>query len=136
MDPLNDMCDALVSINNILQRRKQKIGDSYVESTAMEKTNSKRELLTDSSSSLNIANINIQTSTISQLNSTTVTNENKSNELHFESLTEDNFHRAHLCNRSIDELPSTVLPQFRKKKEIIPHRYIIINIFNKKFIFL
>jgi hypothetical protein len=110
MNPLNDMCDALISINNILQRRKQKIGDSYVESTVMKKANNQRELLTDSSSSLNIANTNIQTSTISQLNSITVTNENKSNELHFESLTEDNFHRAHLCNRSIDELPSTVLP--------------------------
>jgi hypothetical protein len=115
MDPLNDMCDALVSINNILQRRKQKIGDSYVEPIAMDKANNKRESVIDSSFSLNINNTNLQTSTVSQLKSTTVTNENKSNQLHFESLTEDNFHRAHLCNRSIDELPSIVLSQLNQK---------------------
>jgi hypothetical protein len=112
MDPLNDMCDALVSINNILQIRKQKIEDSFIESTAMKKDTSKKELLTDSSFSLNMTNSNPQTSTISQLKSVTITNHNKSNQLHFESLTEDNFHRAHLCNRSIDELPSTVLFHF------------------------
>jgi hypothetical protein len=106
MDPLNDMCDALISINKILQRRKQKIGDSCIEFDAIEQVNSKRELLTDSLLSLKMNKTNLQTSTISQLN--------KNNQLHFELLTEDNFHRAHLCNRSIDELPSIGLFQLNR----------------------
>ena len=44
MDPLNDMCDALVSINNILQRRKQKIDDNFIESFVNETMNSKKDL--------------------------------------------------------------------------------------------
>jgi hypothetical protein len=107
MNPLNDMRDALVSINNILQRQKQTTGDSYIESNEIEKANKKRELPTDSSLSLNnIIKTKLQSLPISELKSSVVESQNKSNQLHFESLTEDNFYHAHLCNRSIDELPS------------------------------
>lgn len=109
MDPLDGMCNALVSINNILQKRKKKIGDNYLETIPIETTNSKRERIGDSDISSNINNTNLQTSSkMVPLTTTTVTNENKNNQLHFESLTEDNFYHAHLCNRSIDELPSII----------------------------
>jgi len=108
MNPLNDMHDALISINSILQKRKHTSEEICVESTVI----NKRELLTDPSHSLNITNTNVLTS---ELKSTADANENNHNQLHYELLTEDNFHRAHLCNRSIDELPSTVLSSFNRK---------------------
>lgn len=116
MNPLNDMHDALISINSILQKRKHTSEEICVESTAIGKTNNKRELLTDSSHSLNITNANALTS---ELKSTTDANENNHNQLHYELLTEDNFHRAHLCNRSIDELPSSVLSSFNRSESIL-----------------
>jgi len=112
MNPLNDMHDALISINSILQKRKHTSEEICVESTAIGKTNNKRELLTDPSHSLNITNTNVLTS---ELKSTADANENNHNQLHYELLTEDNFYRAHLRNRSIDELPSTVLSSFNRK---------------------
>jgi hypothetical protein len=89
MDPLNDMCEALVSINNILEKRKESVGDSSTPAI-----NHKRE---------------------SSLLSAQLKSQNKSNHLHLEPLTEDNFHHAHLCNRNIDELPSIVIFPFNKK---------------------
>jgi hypothetical protein len=134
MNPLDDMCDALVSINNILQKRKQIIGDTGLQSNAIEKPINKKEVTVDSSLSLNITNTKFQTSPVLSFKSTTIATQNKSNRLHFESLTEDNFYRAHLCNRSIDELPSIVLSQFNKQKS-----YAVViskqNIFNESFVF-
>ncbi|CAF3673660.1 unnamed protein product [Rotaria socialis] len=37
MNPLSDTCDAFASIDNILQKRKKTMGNSFIESTAMEK---------------------------------------------------------------------------------------------------
>jgi len=113
MDPLNNMCDALVSINNILQRRKQNIGDSSIEFTEMKKDNNQEELPIDSSFSFGMNNSNRQISTMSELKSIAVTRRNENHSLHLESLTKDNFHRVHICNRSIDELPSMNLSQIR-----------------------
>ena len=92
MDPLND----------ILEKRKESIGDSGNQFTPIDNINSKRELLTESSL------------LSGQLKSIGTARQNKRNHLHLESLTEENFHRAHLCNRSIDELPSTVISHFNK----------------------
>ncbi|CAF3591152.1 unnamed protein product [Rotaria sordida] len=121
MDPLNNMCAALVSVNNILQKRKQTMKDTCIESNMIEKVNNKKQLSTDASLSSNITNTKYQTSTISQFKLITNKNQNKSHHLHFESLTEDNFHYAHLCNRSIDELPNVHLHDIKQLKLINIH---------------
>lgn len=106
MDPLNDMCDAFVSINNILQKRKRNSRDS-----SMEEFSTQKELQIDSSLSFNMNNTNFQTSIMSNI----VKNQNENHSLHDESLTEDNFYRAHLYNRNINELPSTRLFHLNRK---------------------
>ncbi|CAF2736557.1 unnamed protein product [Rotaria sp. Silwood2] len=121
MDHLNNMCAALVSVNNILQKRKQTMTDIYMKSTAIEKTKNKEQLSTDALLSLNLTNTKCQPPTISQLKSITNENQNKSHHLHFESLTEDNFHYAHLCNRSIDELPNVNLHDIKQLQLINIH---------------
>ncbi|CAF1019519.1 unnamed protein product [Rotaria sp. Silwood1] len=121
MDPLNNMCAALISINNILQKRKQIMDDICIESIAIEKTNKNKQLCTDASISLNINDSKCQTPTVSQFESFTNENQNKSHHLHFESLTEDNFHYAHLCNRSIDELPNVNVYDIKQLKSINIH---------------
>lgn len=97
MDPLNDMYNALVSINNILQKRKEKNEENFLDSIQTEKS----EIIKDSILSSDINNPNLQTSIIM--------NKTQNNPLHFQPLTEENFYHAHLFNRNIDELPSTIL---------------------------
>ncbi|CAF3725019.1 unnamed protein product [Adineta steineri] len=99
MDPLNNMYDALVSINNILQKSKYTNKDICMESTAVEKIDNTKELSLDSKS----------TATVHQTNY---------NQLHYESLTQDNFYRAHLCNRNIDELPNISVDDIKQLKLI------------------
>ena len=86
MDPLDEMCQALVSINHILQARKQSTVD-------VRRENHAAPMSTHNS-------IELEASTIR------VTGNHR---LHSEPLTEENFHRAHLYSRSIDELPSRVI---------------------------
>lgn len=77
MDPLNEMCSALASINQILEKRKECIEES-IQGEINSHLNEGQE---HASFSL----------------TTTDMKDNR--------LTSENFYRARLCNRTIDELP-------------------------------
>ena len=94
MDPLNDMCEALVSITDILRRRRQTNGNATSPSDCAEKYPREEE----------------EASTVLPSGEPSGTrNQTHNDRLHSEPLTEENFHRAHLLNRSIDELPSKAI---------------------------
>ena len=96
MDPLNDMCDALVSITDILRKRRQTNGNATRQSGCVEKCPSKEEEENPSTD-------------LPSLKTTGTRHPDHNDRLHSEPLTEENFHRAHLLNRSIDELPSKAI---------------------------
>ncbi len=108
VDPLDGMCEALASINHILQCRQKSVEDKCNRSLMIERAESQGKLSIDAVPTMN-ANIDVlETTTTSQLMPVSNEQQNKIDRLHFDPLTEDNFYRAHLCNRSVDELPSTV----------------------------
>ena len=91
MDPLTEMCQALVSINQILNRREQIVGNNQ-----------------NCNETVKLMDYHDENQTKTQPVTENNRSMDRSSSLHFEPLTKENFHRIHLSDRKIDELPSRV----------------------------
>jgi hypothetical protein len=100
IDPLNHMCQALVSIHHILRERKPTTGDTTTTNNMVNPCQTFDESSTNKATNREILSPHLQQS---------VSNHPMSQHLHTELLTNDNFHRAHICSRKIDELPSMIM---------------------------